>query len=134
MNPGSTAGTDPAQSVCGSVSVASKVVSGSVPVLVMKTRHLATCVLGGIEYSVSVDEAQLGSVSGVDADGSHWLSVGIVQIWSTAEMEAPAGGIFGCTIAVAAGEVGEVAVPDAPVPEAETVCTTVDGTGVTGLV
>ena len=100
----------------------------------MKTRHLATCVSGGIEYSVSLDEAQLGSVSGMDADGSHWLSVGMVQIWSTAEMEAPGGGVFGCTIAVARAEVGEGTVPDGPVPEAETVWVTVDGTGVTGLV
>ena len=58
--------------------------------------------------------------------GSHPLSVDAVQIWSTAEILAP-GAVADEVLAVAGAEVGEVAVPDNPTPEAETVCITVAG-------
>jgi hypothetical protein len=78
-------GITPPQSVCASASVASRVVSGTVPVLVTKTRHRAV-----VWVSVPL-EAQSAPLSG--CVGSHEAWLGRMQIWSTAEMAAPGGGV-----------------------------------------
>ena len=70
-------------------------VSASVPVLVITTRHRA---IGWLSGALGVQSA---AFVGSQED---WLDN--VQIWSRAEMAAPGGGVSGCTVAVAA-ELGE---------------------------
>jgi len=118
-------GTTPPQSVSASASVASRVVSGTVPVLVTKTRQRAIVVV-----SVPLG-AQSAPLSGWV--GSHEAWLGRMQIWSTAEMAAPGGGVAKsiCAIPVDGSEVtGEL---DDGVPVAVTVCVSVVG-GVTPVV
>jgi hypothetical protein len=105
-------GTTPPQSVCASASVATSVVSGTVPVLVTKTRHCAI-----VWFSVSL-EAQSAPLSGWVGSHEAWLAR--MQIWSTAVMAAPGGGVADSTCAVAVEGV-EVTGPDGASPAAVTV-------------
>lgn len=118
-------GTTPPQSVCASASVASSVVSGTVPVLVTKTRHRAV-----VWVSVPLG-AQSTPVSGWV--GSHEVWLGRMQIWSTAEMAALGGGVADATWAVPVAGTEVTGDPDDGVPVTVTVCVSVVG-GVTPVV
>lgn len=117
-------GTNPPQSTCGSESVTSRVVSGSMPVLVTKTRHRAVGWL-----SVALPEVQSDPFIG-------WLRLHVAwsartQIWSTAEIAAPVGGVADSTIAVPEEGVETTSGPEGGDPCAVIVCESVVGIGVT---
>jgi hypothetical protein len=125
-------GTNPAQSLLlgGSDSDPSRVVSdsGTVLVLVMKTRHRT------VGWFIVPLEAQPIPLSGWVGSQLAWIAR--VQIWSTAAMLAPGGGVAEATVAIDGAESGAETEPTIPfrgVATAETACVTVVG-GVTPVV